>query len=339
MNQMRILVTLFILSILMTTALSPNVSSVDDAVLSTSPGYAYSSTHQIFTVNITISNVVNLNNWQMALSFNPHIINCTDVFIPADNIFSGYTTIFDFEIDNPNGSLEVFHGIWSAASVSGSGRLCSITFQALSPGISAFSFLSSTYIHDAANEPMPFEPHDGTIQIEEAGFNLYTFTVTPHGTPYNITIFSNSTITNFNFDSPLEKIDFLASGTQYTAGSCTVSIPRALLNGTFAVLVDDSSICRSMSIGSSIQHLHFNYDHSVAGSVQIQILTTLISDLSGDRRVDMRDIAIAAKAFGTTPGDDRWDPRADITGQYGYPDRKVDMRDIATVAKDFGKFW
>lgn len=55
-------------------------------------------------------------------------------------------------------------------------------------------------------------------------------------------------------------------------------------------------------------------------------------DLNEDGRVDMADIAIVARAFGTREGDPRWDPRADITGD-GY----VNMRDVAIVASHFGE--
>jgi hypothetical protein len=55
-------------------------------------------------------------------------------------------------------------------------------------------------------------------------------------------------------------------------------------------------------------------------------------DINGDGKVDMTDIAQAALAFGTVPGDARWNPLADVN-----LDGKVDLRDIALTAKMFGK--
>lgn len=43
-------------------------------------------------------------------------------------------------------------------------------------------------------------------------------------------------------------------------------------------------------------------------------------DLNGDDKVDIRDIAIAAKAFGSYPGHPRWNPMADV-----YRDGKMDI--------------
>lgn len=57
----------------------------------------------------------------------------------------------------------------------------------------------------------------------------------------------------------------------------------------------------------------------------------LIEDITYDGKVDIKDIALAAKAFGTVPGDTRWEKEADINF-----DDKVDIKDIATIAKKFG---
>ena len=57
----------------------------------------------------------------------------------------------------------------------------------------------------------------------------------------------------------------------------------------------------------------------------------LITDLTYDGKVDMRDISTAAKAFGSYPGHERWEKEADINF-----DNKVNMRDIGSIAKEFG---
>jgi len=332
---LRLFLILIALTVLNLTLI---VLSTGYTIVSTSPEYVYSFVHQSLTVNITVQGVTDLCSWQMMLSYNPHILNCTDVFIPDDNIFSGYTTTFGFEIDDVNGSLEIFNGIWAINGVSGSGKLCSITFQATTPGISAFSFLSEGYLRDSENDPIPFESVDGTIQINGEGFNSYSFNITQGETSYNITLLSNSSITDF-FNSTLQKIIYHASSVEDTMGSGTISIPRALLNGTFAILVNDSSIYYSISENALNQYLHYNYLHPTAESLHMQIVTTIIGDLNGDREVDMKDIGHAARAFGSTPGHPRWDARADISGPNGYPEGQVDMRDIGIFARNFGNSW
>lgn len=88
------------------------------------------------------------------------------------------------------------------------------------------------------------------------------------------------------------------------------------------------------------------------------IRVATIGDINGDGRVDMKDIAAVAKAFGAEyNATDGWywhspdpcikcphDPNYDITGPeskhafaLGLPDGKINMVDIGTVARNFGQ--
>jgi parallel beta-helix repeat protein len=58
----------------------------------------------------------------------------------------------------------------------------------------------------------------------------------------------------------------------------------------------------------------------------------LVGDVNIDGKVDGRDIAIVARAFGSIPGDPRWNALADVND-----DGKIDGRDIVIVAKHFGE--
>ncbi len=60
-------------------------------------------------------------------------------------------------------------------------------------------------------------------------------------------------------------------------------------------------------------------------------LISLLGDLNGDNAVDIVDVAMAAKAFGSNPEHPRWNPLADIN-----KDGKVDIMDIAIVSRNFG---
>lgn len=61
----------------------------------------------------------------------------------------------------------------------------------------------------------------------------------------------------------------------------------------------------------------------------IKILT---GDLNGDGIVDIKDVTVASKAFGSYPGHPRWNPIVDLDGN-----GKINIVDIVTVAKAFGK--
>ena len=68
-------------------------------------------------------------------------------------------------------------------------------------------------------------------------------------------------------------------------------------------------------------------------NVYVYARAAYFADLNSDGKVDILDITIVAKAYGTKPGDPQWDPIADVAEPYG----EINILDIATVAKDYGK--
>jgi hypothetical protein len=58
---------------------------------------------------------------------------------------------------------------------------------------------------------------------------------------------------------------------------------------------------------------------------------SLLGDLNGDGKVDVRDVAVVSLAFGSYLGHPRWDPTTDIN-----KDGKIDVRDVALVCGAFG---
>ena len=59
---------------------------------------------------------------------------------------------------------------------------------------------------------------------------------------------------------------------------------------------------------------------------------SLVTDLNEDGKVNIQDLFIVAKAFQTKPGDEHWDPRADLDGN-----DLINIVDLYEVAKDYGK--
>jgi hypothetical protein len=87
-----------------------------------------------------------------------------------------------------------------------------------------------------------------------------------------------------------------------------------------------------------------NVPHSTQNGM-FEMLPENICDLNHDYKVDIRDVHIAAVAYGsygpnyTSPGSppsSNWNPIADVTGPNGVPDNKVDIRDVHAVATQYG---
>jgi hypothetical protein len=49
--------------------------------------------------------------------------------------------------------------------------------------------------------------------------------------------------------------------------------------------------------------------------------------------VDIADLVTCALAFGSKPGDDNWDPRADVANEFSL----IDIVDLVTIAIHFGE--
>jgi parallel beta-helix repeat protein len=58
----------------------------------------------------------------------------------------------------------------------------------------------------------------------------------------------------------------------------------------------------------------------------------LATDINGDGKVDIIDISLVAKAYGSTPDHPRWDARCDIDNN-----KIINIIDISMIAKNFGK--
>jgi len=71
---------------------------------------------------------------------------------------------------------------------------------------------------------------------------------------------------------------------------------------------------------------------SISAILQVLNSTVKLYDLNHDGKINIIDISIVAKAFGTSPGMPGWNPIADVNN-----DGTVNIKDISLVAKNFGK--
>lgn len=127
----------------------------------------------------------------------------------------------------------------------------------------------------------------------------------------------------------------------------TVGIPQQVQPssplGNFSVSVPLTSTASSaIWLGNYTAYARTFYVYSLA-SAQTIFTVKLIADITGptpfvpDGKVDIRDVSLVARHFGTISGGPNWEPRCDLTGSTPLvPDGKVDIRDISLVAKAFG---
>ncbi len=103
-------------------------------------------------------------------------------------------------------------------------------------------------------------------------------------------------------------------------------------NLTWTFTLNTSSMAPGVYLVSAEASIVY-MEEDTADNLSIDGTLTIVSvDVNGDGKVDIKDIARVAKAFGSSAGSPNWDPLTDLSG-----DGKVDIRDIAQVAVHFGE--
>ncbi len=93
-----------------------------------------------------------------------------------------------------------------------------------------------------------------------------------------IAVTSNSAVSNFQFDSATRSISFLAQGIPYTAGTCTVAVPKILMQPPFTATSGSQPLSLSTTENSTHYQLAFTHTRTaetikIAGTAPTQTAT------------------------------------------------------------------
>lgn len=91
-------------------------------------------------------------------------------------------------------------------------------------------------------------------------------------------------------------------------------------------LTCDLTLTDVMVLDDAIEEIPFSIQHGL-----YRMYPNNIADFNWDNKVDMKDIALISKLFGTFEGHPKYDPWYDTNS-----DGKIDMRDVALASKNFG---
>ena len=132
---------------------SPPSSS--STMVSVEPQTVQGTTGQNFMINVSISNVNDLYSWQIALSWNPSLLNVTNVMEGPMLKSSGNITFFSPVVNNAAGNLSALcTRLYSFGSnvtgVRGNGTLMTVQFEVIGSGACALN-LYDTQLLDSNN--------------------------------------------------------------------------------------------------------------------------------------------------------------------------------------------
>lgn len=151
-----------------------------------------------------------------------------------------------------------------------------------------------------------------TVVAADLGYYLETFNVSVY---LNTTIIASQNVILPSEDSTI--VTFILNTTGFALGNYTLS-----------------------AVASQVPNETNKTNNNCTGGT---VTVTILGDINGDFKVDMKDIALVARAFGSDGPNylyvgslpsANWNPNADVNG-----DGKVDMRDIALVARHFGQHY
>jgi hypothetical protein len=159
--------------------------------------------------------------------------------------------------------------------------------------------------------------------IKEAGPTYFIYFV-----EYDDPIFGSNTVVGTLLlpENETGQYDYYANGTGTIA---TVTFKSVYQHGGLEnpPLACNLTLTNTLILDENMEDIN----HTIENWGTYEILPNNIADINWDYKVDMMDVGIAARAFGSSPSHERWNPICDING-----DGKVDMRDIAVVARQFG---
>ncbi len=125
----------------------------------------------------------------------------------------------------------------------------------------------------------------------------------------------------------------LASGTLYVANASDPNVTAwqiPFVGGEVDVTLYPGYY--SLQLYSQIGKLFDERNFTVSAGQTSQIAVTFVTDLNKDGKVNIQDITIVAVAYGSKPGDPKWNAIADLD-----KNGQINIIDISMVAKDYGK--
>ncbi len=304
-------------------------------VLYIDPELAVAEANATFSVGVSVANVSDLCSWQVYIYFLRQFLEASG-YSEGPFLKSHGPTIFDGSFSN---NFNSSHGelwmyclrTWSGTGVNGSGSLANVTFKAKIKGITSLN-VTNTVLGNSTAQRISHTVENGIVQI--GGHDVAVIAVAPVKTivGQGFTMKTNVTVENQGTSS--ETFDLTLYSNSTAVDTQVVSLTEGETKEVTLTWNTTGFLKTNYTMSAYAWPVNMELD------VEDNNMTSLVSVrvvMRGDivepfGKVDMKDVSYVARRFGLRPGDDLWDPIADVND-----DNKIDMKDVGTVASNFGQ--
>ncbi len=267
---------LSILTVIFATAALSSTIKAADTVLAITPAKTTYYTHSTpvgttFKLNVTVYDVLDLYTWQINVTYDTSMLNCTAASLPADQVFAG-KTYFAPPVVLGNGW--VFYGATLLGEPAGvdatEGRLAQLTFEIISaPSTGVFrssvdfsGIGPETFMQDTPGIDIIFTTESGTYEYWYTEYLVHDIVVGSQ--TYTVTTLSNGTITPVPMifeEPPHNRTAFNITGTADAVGFVNITIPNNFMwnSGIWNVTVGGQDVVFTAVANSSHTSLYFTF--------------------------------------------------------------------------------
>ena len=287
----------------------------------------------LFSVDIQIDDVYDLYAYSFHMSYETYVLTCLGATIKPPTSDPHFVT--EISVNDPLGEIFVSVDYYSPAppiTILSNTTIVTIFFMVQNYGCTVLD-LHDTIVTNPSGDPITHDVGDGffcTLVADVA--------ITWVETSRNF-VYPGRTVDVIVVTANLGDITSTFNVTAYydntTIGTQTVVDLPPNKNKTLTFVWDTTGLesCNNFTISARAStvpyELNFTNNYYEDGWVKIKIL----GDVNNDGVVDIFDLVLAGNAYGTSAGDPRFNPEADVAPRYGV----VDIFDMVTIAYHYGE--
>jgi len=315
--------------------------SYPETAVSVIPSTDVAVAGQLFTANITVSNVTDLYLWAFSISWNPATLDLTNI-TEGDFLMGGGSTtgVLIKEINQTGGYIKeaTCSLLGSIPGVSGSGTLATITFKATAVGSSPLDIYFCDLLN-STGESISRYIIDSSVNIDAPDLSILNVSL-----PYpDLSLYANTTVSVNVTIQNTGNVSASAFNVSLTAYWNEGEIVDYF--GKLKVENLEPNTTRTLQFNFTLHYtgnytLTFNVDcnndvievYETNNELNLTINVKMQGDIDGDNEVTYLDLFDLSRAYWSTPEDENWNPYADINN-----DGKVDYNDLFLLAQNYSE--